>query len=44
MDPVLGIGIGSVVGFLIVVGILRRPRPWSSRGWRAARPGSWPPV
>ena len=41
MDPVLGIGIGSVVGFLIV-GILRRLGSWSGRGWRAARPGARP--
>jgi hypothetical protein len=42
MDPVLGIGIGSAVGFLIV-GILRRLGFWSGRGVRAALPdlGLW---
>ncbi len=38
MDPLCGIGIGSVVGFLIV-GILRRLGFWSGRGVRAALSG-----
>ncbi len=37
MDPVLGIGIGSAVGFLIV-GILRRPGFRPGRGVGALRP------
>jgi len=41
MDPVFGIGIGSVVGFLIV-GILRRLGIRPGRGSRAARAGPMP--
>ena len=40
MDPV-GIGIGSVVGFL-VVWVLRRLGIGSDRGWGAARDGLRP--
>ncbi len=39
MDPVLGIGIGSVVGFLVVE-VLRRLGVWPNRGAGAARPGA----